>query len=98
VLRRKFDIRQWVLVTDFNPLTIWLYNESYVRFSAKDYNASEVSNKFIHLTNNTIGKNHKENKNSHIKGNMMFQEEFQDYLMDLEGGQDVWKEVWYILF
>lgn len=39
ILRRKFDIRQWVLITDFNPLTIWIHEEPYIRFSAHDYNA-----------------------------------------------------------
>lgn len=38
IMSRKFDIRVWVLVTDFNPLTIWVYEEVYLRFSATDYN------------------------------------------------------------
>lgn len=60
ILRRKFDIRQWVLITDFNPLTIWYYEECYIRFSAIDYNAKEINNKFIHLTNNSIGAYYKQ--------------------------------------
>lgn len=37
-MNRKFDLRVWVLVTSFNPLVIWVYEELYVRFSAIDYN------------------------------------------------------------
>lgn len=51
--KRKFDIRQWVLVTDWNPLTIWIYNECYVRFAATEYDPNSFE-RFTHLTNNTV--------------------------------------------
>jgi hypothetical protein len=56
VKKRKFDIRQWVLVTDWNPLTVWLYQEPYFRFPACDYNPNNIADRFIHLTNNSIAK------------------------------------------
>lgn len=62
-----------------------MFEECYIRFSAVDYNAKEVSNKFIHLTNNSIGAYHKKFQDSHIKGNMFFQEEFVEFLQDKEG-------------
>lgn len=56
---RKFDLRIWVLVTSLNPLTIWFWDKPYVRFPAADYNADNLNDRFIHLTNNSVGKNAK---------------------------------------
>eukprot|EP00826_Nyctotherus_ovalis_P015458 TRINITY_DN14398_c0_g4_i2.p1 TRINITY_DN14398_c0_g4~~TRINITY_DN14398_c0_g4_i2.p1 ORF type:complete len:653 (+),score=118.89 TRINITY_DN14398_c0_g4_i2:31-1959(+) len=76
---RKFDIRQWVLVTSFCPLTIWFYDECYVRFSAAEYRIGEMENRYIHLTNNSVAK-HYEGAGGDIKGNMWDQETFEEYL------------------
>ena len=51
---RKFDIRQWFLVTSWQPLELYIYNEGYCRFSKKEYDLKDLNNKFIHLTNQAI--------------------------------------------
>lgn len=56
IKNRKFDIRQWVIVTELVPLKIYFYNECYIRFSAEEYDAENLNNKFAHLTNNAIAK------------------------------------------
>jgi len=53
---KKFDMRQWVVVTRWNPLSVWFYSDCYVRFSFADYDPSKLKNKFAHLTNNSISK------------------------------------------
>ena len=36
----KYDLRVYVIVTSFNPLKIYLYNEGLVRFATQSYSTS----------------------------------------------------------
>lgn len=86
--RKKFDLRQWVLVTSWNPLQVWLYDEMYIRFGAVDYSTDITYDKFMHLTNNSITK-HYTGKASEIKDNMWTNAQFVKYLKDVYK-KDVW--------
>ena len=86
VQRRKFDIRQWVLVTSFAPLTIWWFDECYVRFCAEDYDNGDTDNAFRHLTNNSVAKHSAHFDSRSIgEGNMWDQETFASHLRMLTG-------------
>ena len=54
--QRKLDIRQWVLVTSFNPVRAWIYSECYIRVSTNRYNMSDLGDKLSHLTNISVSK------------------------------------------
>lgn len=55
---KKYDLRIYVLVTSFNPLTIYIYEDGLVWFATVKYNLDpeNMDNKFIHLTNYSINK------------------------------------------
>jgi hypothetical protein len=55
---KKYDLRLYVLVTDFSPLKLYLYDEGLVRFACEEYNTSDEnkSNRFMHLTNYSVNK------------------------------------------
>ena len=53
--KKKFDIRFWVLVTNWNPLTLWCY-EPYFRLCTEDHSLDQKSlaNQFQHLCNRCV--------------------------------------------
>ena len=55
---KKFDMRIYVLVVCYQPLTVYLYREGFGRFTHNRYsnNAEDLSNTFMHLTNVAIQK------------------------------------------
>ena len=89
IKNRKFDIRQWVLVTCLNPLTIWMWKEPYLRFGAEDYIMDDLNNIYSHLTNNSIAKHSTQFKNEKkFEGDMWTCKEFSDFI----GGKK-WEEI-----
>ena len=89
IMNRKFDIRQWVLVTCLNPLTIWMWREPYIRFGAEDYKMEDLNNIYSHLTNNSIAKHSKQfKKEKKFEGDMWTCFDFEKFL-----NKERWKEL-----
>lgn len=67
----KFDLRLYVLVTSFEPLVSYIFQEGLVRFASCQYTLSkrEESNRFVHLTNYSIQKKYSEKKENMKQGN-----------------------------
>ncbi|XP_062324111.1 probable tubulin polyglutamylase TTLL2, partial [Osmerus eperlanus] len=52
----KFDLRLYVCVKSFQPLTVYMHQEGLVRFATEKYSLSSLENLFSHLTNTSINK------------------------------------------
>ena len=49
----KYDLRIYVLITSYDPLRIYLYDDGLVRFATEkyDFKKSSLKERFVHLTN-----------------------------------------------
>ncbi|XP_004401616.1 PREDICTED: LOW QUALITY PROTEIN: probable tubulin polyglutamylase TTLL2 [Odobenus rosmarus divergens] len=54
--RYKCDLRIYVCVTGFKPLTIYIYQEGLVRFATEKFDLSNLQKNYAHLTNSSINK------------------------------------------
>ncbi|KAF4660312.1 putative tubulin polyglutamylase ttll9 [Perkinsus olseni] len=55
---KKFDLRLYVLVPNFSPLTVWVYRQGFARLSMSRYSKTKKSmeNHAVHLTNVAVQK------------------------------------------
>ncbi|KAG7399108.1 hypothetical protein PHYBOEH_009686 [Phytophthora boehmeriae] len=103
---RKFDIRQWVLLTDPRPepTAYWFYR-SYLRFCSRPFELTRLQDRFTHLSNYSVqqhfvpdGEDRADvNATSAAKEgtgefeSMWSSEQFRDTLRH-QHGRDVWNE------
>ncbi|CAG7713007.1 unnamed protein product [Allacma fusca] len=96
IYKTKFDIRQWFVVSDWSPLTVWFYKESYIRFCTKPFSLDDF-HESIHLCNNAVQCRY---QNSELRDTALPDENmwdcytFQSYLKSI-GKLDTWENLIY---
>lgn len=96
IYNTKFDIRQWFIVTCAQPLTLWMYKESYLRFCSQKFSLSDF-HESIHLCNHAVQckyKNCVDRDSALPSDNMWDATTFKEYLKT-QGHNDAWDELIY---
>ncbi|XP_058701117.1 tubulin monoglycylase TTLL3 isoform X2 [Poecile atricapillus] len=90
----KFDIRQWFVVTDWKPLTVWFYRDCYLRFCSQPFSLCHLE-RARHLCNVSVQKWYKTSPDQDPRvppDRIWSNEQFQKYLAQL-GQADAWHQM-----
>ena len=82
VNRKKFDIRQWVLVMSWEPLDIYVFSSAYLKVCGNDFNLRNLADQYSHLSNFSIQKVNKQFGNDDL---VMSHEQFEAYVRTQPG-------------
>lgn len=94
----KFDFRFYLLITDLQPLSLFIYNEGIARFCTEKYEPptrKNLNDKFIHITNTAINVENKNLANDKFE----FTRLASDVLKSIEkinpkkGGEVLWSKI-----
>lgn len=78
--KKKFDIRQWVLVKSFYPLKIYMFSTCYLRICSTEFNLENIKCPLSHLTNFSLNKTAFQNKNISLEDSVCDLSTLQQYL------------------
>lgn len=95
----KFDIRQYFMITSWNPLSLFVYKDSYLRFSSSEFSLMDLRSdrsKFVHLCNQSVQKDSDESQRQKgwNESLMWTSDQLRKHLMS-EGHESAWDEVIY---
>ncbi|XP_032912524.1 tubulin monoglycylase TTLL3-like [Catharus ustulatus] len=93
IFNTKFDIRQWFVVTDWKPLTVWFYRECYLRFCSQPFSLCHLE-PARHLCNVSIQKRYKTlQQDPRVPPDKIWSnKQFQAHLAQM-GQADAWQQV-----
>ncbi|XP_060842934.1 tubulin glycylase 3A-like [Rhopalosiphum padi] len=85
----KVDLRQYFLVTNTNPIQIWMYKEGYVRFCSKKFTIQDLGEE-IHLSNVRVQSMNRKYRIAGVPEECMWDyKQFKEYLKSIKKG-DKW--------
>ncbi|NXD37830.1 TTLL3 monoglycylase, partial [Copsychus sechellarum] len=90
----KFDIRQWFVVTDWKPLTVWFYQDCYLRFCSWPFSLHHLE-RARHLCNVSVQKWYTTSPDQDPRvppDKIWSNKQFQEYLAQM-GQADAWHQV-----
>jgi hypothetical protein len=89
--KRKFDIRQWVLVTSYEPLWVYVFSSAYLRICGSEFSLYDISDNFRHISNYTVQKKNKrvENRKTDLS---LSSSQFEEYVKKYSNPNFTWKE------